>query len=49
MSSQTSGSSVKKTLLGSRLADLSYTCPRELERIGANPGWLTPGYATALS
>src|SRR5712692_6911390 len=39
--------SLKKTLLGSRLADHSYTCPRELEHIGANPGWWTSGYATA--
>jgi len=26
--------------------DLSYTCLRELDRLAANPGWWTPGYAT---
>lgn len=27
--------------------DLSYTCPAELARIAAAPGWWTPGYAAA--
>jgi hypothetical protein len=39
--------SLSKTRLDGQPADLSYTCPRELERIAANPGWWTPGYATA--
>lgn len=38
---------LKKIRLDGQPADLSYTCPRELERIAANPGWWTPGYATA--
>jgi hypothetical protein len=39
--------SLSKTRLDGQPADLSYTCPRELERVAANPGWWTPGYATA--
>lgn len=38
---------LKKARLDGQPADLSYTCLRELERIAANPGWWTPGYATA--
>lgn len=39
----------KKQAYGSAdaLLDLSYTCPRKLCEMAANPGWWSPGYATA--
>jgi hypothetical protein len=38
---------VKKSAPGGGLLDLGYTCPAELSRIAAEPGWWTAGYATA--
>lgn len=45
--SEESGTREKRPLAGGGLADIVYSCPLNLSSIAKEPGWWTPGYATA--
>ncbi len=45
--SQAGGTRERRKLNGGALADVVYSCPQNLGQIAREPGWWTPGYATA--